>query len=1033
MRRLGTHYTGKLSSAPAVCVLVYDGTSHEPSLCLTQEGKTDIPILTINGVKLECTAILDDIAVKSTRPTTGGGLRRNTATISFRTNNSKAYPYVDSIFSKEIYYGGKNYESVYFVIYSFDRANQNQDLKNAACYGAYQIRDDLSWEEDSGVMSISMVDIITAQEQFAGATDEKIDDIFYIYNSWYQGSIFPKVYGQVPRIKLLNAFPTFDIKKLSASISGILHTDYDTSSLSGAELVLETDVSAGSLLLQLVAIGGTVRIKFANGEVMAGALSHDTGTNEIIFTVATRNTYYNQIGGWTDSKDGRTPDQWGAHPNYTDVDFVANSTIIPDAKNVILDPDGWMQADIHFYDPGAPDSDRLETNVKTQMRGLLTERKDSVLHDYWPDPDNAGTITDTTLSAYYDGGVGNETYLSPDQVPIWGLTSYRFMNFFGSPQNVRLFFIDPDTALAEGHVGDQWNLVGVEPASVDYSCYIRNGFSKFDADHVFCEGEGRLIKIPTLNISSITQSGTFYGLDNLCKITLTTSPLDMNIGATSNTIYVDALYVDDSDTDSWLPAIVNEFISQECAGGLDQLMSTQITDPSEYPTANQWPYIGIYISNNEKVTDILDKICYQCGVSMHWDLGLFSMIVSSVYFDNYEVVETTGPDKTYIKPKLRYTDQNEMIEKSACLTIGRLKTALANGLEHIQLHYKATYGGWQDPYYSAVKSEINRTIKPRARYVEYHYDYINDPDSFKQAVALSLSIGSASAYSSIQRKIVTEMTMDGCRWEALDPIVFKDFPLLSTEESNVTIDPDDGKLMWEKPVSLDEDDVDTISPHFLMGAVGCVDEVEYLFNILNPTVRLTARMSQLNVDDVSGVTYYNSPGAPNLPSVPTNPNSPPNAGGGSNGPVGYGVGGNNILMPEVFTPPEELIIDTTDMYSKTINLTVDSGWLYDLGWDYYAEVIDPKGTNGVAIDTGGSGTFPNKLSDAYVPPVFNIGLRIYYFWFESESLGTTDRECKIKITRRYHVTKNPDSEIVEDFFYIVFNIKRRPLAEIDYE
>jgi hypothetical protein len=986
--------------------------------------------LTIKGVAVDCLSLLDDVVVKSSRPTSGGGLRRNTATISFRTENVKAHPFVNSIFSKEVYYGGKNYESVYFVIYSFDRSKQTEAIEDGACYGAFQISDDLGWSENDGVMSVSLVDILTAQEQYAGATGEHIDDIFYIYNSWYQESVFPKVYGQVPRIKLLNAFPTFNLKKLASSVSGQLYTAYGTGALTGTDLVLETNVAAGSLLLQLVEIGGTVRIKFANGEVMSGTLSHDTGTDEIIFTVTLRNTYYNQVKGWTDPKDGRTPSQWGPHPNYTDVDYTTNSTIIPNAKDTILDPEGWMQADINFYDPAEMDGNRLETNVAVKMNGLLTERKDSVLHDYWPDPDNTGLVTGSTLSCFFDNMVSNGMYLSPDIVPLWGFDSYEFMNFYDEPVNVRLFFIDPATANAAGAIGDQWSLVNITPGSVDYSCYVRNGFSLFSNDHVYCEGEGRLIKIPTGNISSVTQSGTYYGLTNLCKITLTDSPLNMNIGATSNVVYTDALYVQTNDTDAWLPAIVNEIVSQECAGGLDQLMSDQLTDNSQYPELNQWPFIGIYINNEQRVTEILDKICYQCGVVFRWDQGVFDMVISSRCFDNYAL--TTVDDVTYVRPKLVSTDQDEMLEKTAELTTGKLKTVIDsdNNLEYIQLHFKATYGGWQDPYYDAIKSEINRSIKPRSRIIEYHYDYINDPDSFKQAVAMSLSIGSASAYSSTQRKIQTDMTLHGCRWEAMDGIIFKDFPLLSTEESNVVLD-EFGRVTYIKPVVLDEDDVDTISPHFIMGCVGCVDEVTYNFSILKPSVHLVARMSQLNVDKVTGVTYYNAPGAPKEPTVPTNPNSPPNQGGGNYGAGEGGYGGNNLLMPPVWEPPEEVVIESTSVYQVFINLTADAGWLFDLGWEWYAEVVDPKETDGVAIYSGFSGTIPNKDNDGYIPPEFTICLNCYYFWFESESLGTTSRECKIKITRRYHLTKNPASDIEEDTFYIPVTITRVPPKGIE--
>jgi hypothetical protein len=1021
MRRLGTHDLGLTSSSPAICIVVYDSTSNVPSICFTQEANADLPYVIVNGVVVDCTNVLDDVTIKSARPTTAGGLKRNTLDITFRTDHLNAYPFMKGVFSKEIYYAGKNYESVYFVAYSFDRSSQAEDITHGACYGAFQIRDELAWSEDTGIMSISLIDIITGQEQIVGATSEAIEDIFYIYNSWYQGSIFPKVYGQVPRIKLLNAFPTFNLKKLSGSITGTLRTAYGTGSLVGTILTLENNVTAGSLLLQLVSVGGTVRIKFKNGEVMSGALAYNTGADTIEFTVAGRNTYYNQVKGWTDSKDGRTPPQWGAHPNYTDVDFAVNATIIPDAKHVVLDPEGWMQADIHFYDTGGTLGDRVVTNSKTRMKGLLEERKDSVLHDYWNDTAHSGLVTHSTLSCYFDNSVGNETYLSPAITPVWAFDSYRFMNFFKVGQNVRLFFIDPATANAAGSVGDTWNLVGITPGTVDYSCYIRNGFSKFDSNNIYCEAEGRLIQIPPANVVSVTQTGTYHGLTNLTKITLTTDPLGMDIGATSNTVYADALYQDTNATDGWLPSILSAIITQECAGGLASLLSTQITDASKYPSVNIWPYIGVHLYSNEKVTDVIDKICYQCGVSARWDAGKFDFPITSFYKDNYKLITLSSPTRKYVKPMFYWTDKDEMLEKSAALTIGRIKTVLSDGLEHIQIYFKGTYGGWDDPFYSPVRSEINRAIKPKARVVEYHFDYINDADSFAQAAAMALAIGSASAYSSTQRKITTEMTMKGCRWEALDPIIFRDYPLLSSgADTNVSFDTTDDRIMYNKPITAGGG-ADLISPNFLMGCVGCVDDVTYKFSVLAPTVTLTARMSQLNVDDVTGIVPYKAPGAPNKPTVNNNPNLPPNQGAGNHS---FGYGGNSIMMPEVLSKAADVVINSTSLYTTSLTLTCDAGWIFDLGWDWTVEVVDPKNTNGVAISSTPYGTFANKNNDAYVPTVYTINLNVYYFWFDGESLNTQYRECKLKFTRRMHLTRDPSSEVVEDFFYATFQISR---------
>jgi hypothetical protein len=73
MRRLGTHDTGLTSSSPSVCVVIYDGVTSTPSLCLTQEAFNDLPSVKVHGTAITCLNVLDDVTIKSVLPTTAGG------------------------------------------------------------------------------------------------------------------------------------------------------------------------------------------------------------------------------------------------------------------------------------------------------------------------------------------------------------------------------------------------------------------------------------------------------------------------------------------------------------------------------------------------------------------------------------------------------------------------------------------------------------------------------------------------------------------------------------------------------------------------------------------------------------------------------------------------------------------------------------------------------------------------------------------------------------------------------------------------
>lgn len=1013
MRQLGLQKVLRPSTAPVIVAIVFSAFTRKPVYAWAQESPTDVLNVLYDGALVPCKGILDDVSIRSTRPQSGGGLRRNTTALKFNVENAKGYPIFEDPILKSLYYGGSNFDDFYFGIFGIDRQNLNSDIRSGASYGFYKVDNEITWDELGGVQSINLIDILLAQDNIVGATEEKIDDTFFIYNSWYDANFFPKAYGQVPRIKVLNAFPSFGIKNFSAAISGRVRSNYTNVSTT---ILLEENTDQASLLLQAANIGGTVRIRMKDNEVIAGTLDYDSTAKTITLDITARNTYYNNVAAYNDSLDGRTPDQWGDHPSYVSVRFSPFQTVIPNAKDLILDQNGFMQADIWFFDNAAIAKGYLQTDCVCKIQGLLDQRKDVVIHSFWPDSRFPTWQNQGSISGYYNS-TSNTTYLPTDQVPQWGVAGFQFLKFRDTTQYIKLYFNDPSVSVAgSGSVGDQWQMVNIEPDEVDTSCYIRNGFSKFDVDHVYVEGEGKLIKIPSGNIT-ITQSGTFYGLTNLCKIALTATPLDMNIGAKSNIVYVDALYRDGDVLESRSERVLREII------GEDALLTTMVGDNLiNLQEDNYLPYIGWIARQETTLTDIIDKICYQCGITLQWRRDTFNIEVVGWNFyaeRDVEIVthvddpDTTADDDvifppagTYIEVLAPFTDENEMIEATASLKIGKLKTGKYSdgGMEEfIPLYFKATYGDWEDPFYSAVRSSSNRNIKPNERVVEYHFDLINDINSYLFAVGKALSIGHPSGYALAQRSLITDMCMDGCRWESMCPIVFHQFPLISTvDETNAWYNNDgNGALLYPKR----ED-----GKHYIMGAVCVVDDVSYEFNVMNPVVKMLARNSQTFVQ-ASGVAVYNPPGAPGVPEVPTDPNTPPNTGGG-NGSGGTTVVGNDWLMPHIVTPDpvSPAIINSTDTQSLAFTITVDAGFVFNKGWAYRLFIYTPEtgdsgttlGDSGAELIDGFVGAFPDKDNDSYIPPIYTVHLQVNYLWFNDQSEGTTFKPLQIVLRKRWY-------------------------------
>ncbi len=1026
MRRLGKHTIYNPSSAPCVVVVLYDSLTNLPLIVWTQESQTDVALIKLDGVLLECLGILDDINIQSVRPQSGGGMRRTTATLSFNTNQVTAAPLIDNPFGTRFYSCGRNFDDLYFAIYSIDRSALHSDIKLGAMYGIFKLDNEVSWDEKDGVQDLSLIDILVSQDAICGAkSDEVVPDLFFIYNPWYTANFMPKAYGQVPRIKVLNAFPSFSIKTFAAGITGKVQSDYDDTS---TEILLEDNVDQSSLLLQAAELGGTVRIKMHDGEVIAGTLDYDSVAQTITLVITIRNTYYNQVAAYNDSLDGRTPDQWGPHPNWTDTRYSPTQTVIPNAREVIMDQNGFMQADIWFYRDAEAQKGLEFDDVVCQIQGILDERKDVVIHSYWPDPDYPTTSSVASISGYYTN-VDNGTYLPPDSTPLWAVAAYQVLKFYDEPRMVRLFFNNPDISIpGEGVIGDNWQMVFIEPDEVDTSCYIRNGYSLFSVDHVFVEGEGKLIRVPPANVT-ITQSGTFYGLTNMTKIALTDAPLDMNIGAKSNTVYVDCLYRVDETTDSRTEKILFEILSQE-APHLVQFADANLNGYA-YPEENFLPYIGWVCKEETKVTDILDKVCYQAGITFRWDYGLFSIDITGRVFGNVETIEI-AEDVFAVRPLCLGTDENEMLEKTAGIRIGKLKTSKytdGDNEEYIPLYFKATYGGWEDPFYPTTKPQTNRNIKPDQRVVEYHFDLLNDQASFSFAIASCLSSGHPSGYGLAQRKVLTDMSLDGCRWEAMDPITFKRFPGISLNTDWTSYD-DNDNVIW--PARED-------NKPYLVASHCNVDSVTYAFSIKSPVVQMIARVCQFFVE-AGGINVYAPPSVPNLPDSPSeDPNAPPNTNAGGSGYYWLGGMGTSYLMPLIWSDIPTIEINSLDTEEEDFTLTVDAGWIYDKGFTYRAYVEEPHSTGGEAnlasfgaeLDGASSGAFADKTNDSYVPAIYDLTLRVNWRWFQFEGLGTTTRQLKIVVVRTYQISRSPGSPFESDVQFKMVNITRLELAGVE--
>jgi hypothetical protein len=985
MQTLGNFATTDGVQAFVFVAVLFDAATRTPSFALIQESPTDVPAILWNGTSVETRGLLSDAVITCQRPNDGGGIIRRNCKLDIQTEHSKGYPFFKTYLTKALYYGGQAANGVYFGLYAIDRQFMYSDITDGLFLGYYQIDVGLDWEEKAGKTSIPLIEVLLNDETIVGATDEDIPNWMFMFNPWFTGQVIPKVYGFVPRVRTLNDFPTMSIKNIANSISGTVKAPYtDTST----KIILENNVDQFSSLQQLAVTfeaNGYARIKMHDGEVIMGTLHYDSVNNQIYLTPINRATYYAKTQGYTYAPDGETPADWGYRldhiQRHPDVWSTNTSVLLNNAKNIVLEPNGYMQATVQYFVSGAGSGDFPIELSTAKLQGWDDEDNGRIKHEYF---NNAAHDNQSLLSFRF--GEGPYAPLPPGSpTPGYSWPGAAYLYFSDTNTDVFLYFIDPATAPGSGSTGDPWTLVGFETVSSTFKTYIRNGFSYFDNNHVYAEGDGTLIKIPTSHILGVTQSLTVYGVSNLCEIEFDMAPVDMGIGATSNVVYVDAMYRTGTN-ENRTERIIWEVLKESAL--LQQFAGDNIT--TTYAALNWLPYIGIYVSADTSVSELLDKICFQVGATFKWAGDKFwirSACKHSGIYDRIQLSTDIDPDATHWYRELTcsYTDKHEMLEDTAKISFGKLQTAVtSSGYEYIPCYFDADYGGWQDPFYKPSKRVINRAIKPNERKISYKFDFINDLNSAVFAMGNFLCIGHPSGVASVQRMIDTDMTMRGCRWEPMDPIQFRDFPLISTEdETNAKID-DVGALYYLEPDPKTQ---------FLMGALACVEQVEYQFNVIDPVVKLTAKMSQPYVL-ASGWGGGNGgpPGPGDPPPTPPGNGSNPPGGGAGNNSSGTPPGGNPDPMGIIVSGGDSLVIDS--VFEKTCTFEVRGDASMGSGGFTWTAEIDDTLHSGGAVLVPASGSF-GDAGESGAPPGVTVTLHVTYPWLTG---GRTSREVNITWT-----------------------------------
>ena len=1002
MHILGNFSVNGEAKRPFIAAIALNAADGTPSYALIAENEEVVPYVSYKGINVATEALLDSVSHDCTRPQSGGGIIRRTITLSIKTDNVKGAPFYRGAITKKFYQGGQTYDDIIFAIYASDASHPHLPLEDAWFLGVYRIDRSVDWKEEDGVTDIPLMQILEEDRTKVGTTDQEIPEQFFLFNPWFDEPLIPKVFGRVPRIKMLNIFPSVSVKAIAGAISGVIESAYTPASTT---ILLERFADQASGLRQLIAIGGTVAIRMNNGEVIVGSLAFNNITNEVTLTITARNQPYAKTKAYTYVPGESYTDWSNTSPafggGYLPTSWSMMATVLLNGKDIVQDSSGWLRTTINYYNAAAFNRN-VEVVTSVELTGWADEAAGVLNHEAFEYAAHPPSV----VSAYF-----SSTSRSGGAFPPIGFSQpwMEYIYFSNVPKEVELFFVDPAIGAGSGVIGEPWSIVNIYPASVEYKAYIRNGFSHFDNQHVYVEGSGRLIKVPTANIVSVSDNVTKFGVTNLAEVVLTAAPIDLGLDATSNIIYVDALYR--TATNEARPERVLYEILKE-SPLLAMFAGSSIT--SFYETDTWMPYTGVHVSETTTLSTILDRYLFECGATLEWQRGKYQIRRTTLLPPSQTIVDIGGVD--YVRPEVYYINGDVQVENTARIKTGDLISVVKDGFEVIPLYYTPDYGDWQDPFYKRVRPAVNRAIRPKDFEFNYLFKYINDANSANYAIGLSLSAGHASGLASIDRDLMTELTSEAFIHDVLDTVILNDFPIISDDDTDAVIV--DGKLHYLKPAD---------DSSFIMGALCVIERMSYRFNVDQPaTADVTFKQTQLFVN-ARGISVYKPPYPPLLPPNPPGPGQPPGGGGGSSSEYGNGGGGGTYdPMLLSWTQPAAIEINSTDYEESPFTVTVNDA-LKRGGFSYSLEILattgGPEILAGAAFIGGanaGVGTIDDRDNDAYVAPIHMHTLMVNHLWFFNQPPALISRPLILRLRRQVYYQpfdaegENPTYELTED-------------------
>ena len=705
---------------------------------------------------------------------------------------------------------------------------------------------------------------------------------------------FPTVYGQVPRVKMVNLFPSYDLKDLrqeTGTFSGIGAGDPTLRPASEVE---------GTLLAQLASVTpGDLIIRVRNtttDEVIKGRYYLD-GSGNARLEIQQRQAPYAEIKVKAHLPGGDNNFDYFGNCTDNPLTHWEKTELFSDPGKVIA-PEGFISGVMHYRTPVAI----VQETVYAQMRGFDETNPNIILHDKFITVDNPTAYTlNSAFQLRYSTLFDRSSCSAYEGWPVvWSRTSYLDT----AVQDANLYFVVPEGTAPALVDGDGWELVNADFGAVNTDTYIKTREGEVVTGQFYAETAERLVRIPASYIVSLDTNITAGGVTGLTRLRLSKPPFEMTeFKATSNVIYCDTKYLTGREHSSY---VVRTLISDSQDGTLPDVVSTNY----------EGPYIGFVAKGDLTLTEWLDRICFQCGTALYYNNRQLSLDIT--YTHRESLLPTAGTlinGETHVSPYCEHPYSNNRIYEytlnSATTTVDRIEAREidASGFEFPKVYGFYSFGAWEDPF--SDKFIVNTSRKfPTRSYLqkEYDFDCISDSVSYNYAAGVAGYPGHAAQYISTARRFSFETSLEYMRFLPLTIIELPEFPMLTSDiveydgvTESLEVKDAEGRLFWK----LNDNTRKRTIPGLVM--------------ITGMTLRIDASNIQFSIDGtmIAGQADYIYGGLtdPPIPGIPNPPSGDPTAPPGNGGNIA--IGGSGGWKP-IYSP---VSVNVTTSYDPDSRIT----------------------------------------------------------------------------------------------------------------